>query len=95
VSGELSTAGFDRYPDFFRRMIVAHPFEQQMACMDLLRSGVLEKYPQLRVAFLEAGGGWKGWATSSEFLGGCCSRPAEKRMLSPISLPRVATNNSQ
>jgi len=61
VSGELPTAGFDRYPDFFRRMIVAHPLEQQMACMDLLCGGVLEKYPRLRVAFLEAGGGWIGY----------------------------------
>ena len=61
VSGELPTAGFDRYPDFFRRMIVAHPLEQEMASMDIVCGGVLEKYPRLRVAFLEAGGGWIGY----------------------------------
>jgi predicted TIM-barrel fold metal-dependent hydrolase len=61
VSGELPTAGFERYPNFFQRMIIAHPLEQQMACMDLTCGGVLEKYPRLRVAFLEAGGGWIGY----------------------------------
>ncbi len=58
VIGELPTAGFDRYPNFFQRMIIAHPFEQQMACMDLTCGGVLEKYPKLRIAILESGGGW-------------------------------------
>ena len=58
VLGDMPTVGFDRYPDFFRRMVIAHPFEQQMACMDLICGGVLEKYPRLRLAFLESGGGW-------------------------------------
>ena len=64
VGGDLPTVGFDRYPDFFRRMVIAHPLEQQMACMDLTCGGVLEKYPRLRVAFLETGGGWLSyWLT--------------------------------
>ena len=58
VTGDMPTAGFDRYHDFFQRMIISHPLEQQMACMDLICAGVLEQYPRLRVAFLEAGGGW-------------------------------------
>ncbi len=58
VGGDLPTVGFDRYPDFFRRMVIAHPLEQQMACMDLTCGSVLEKYEHLRVAFLETGGGW-------------------------------------
>lgn len=58
VTGDMPTAGFDRYHDFFQRMIIAHPLEQEMACMDLLCGGVLERFPRLRVAFLEAGGGW-------------------------------------
>ncbi|MBI3247125.1 MAG: amidohydrolase [Deltaproteobacteria bacterium] len=58
VGGDLPTVGFDRYPDFFQRMVIAHPLEQQMACMDLTCGGVLEKHPRLRVAFLETGGGW-------------------------------------
>lgn len=58
VTGDMPTAGFDRYHDFFQRMIISHPLEQQMACMDIICGGVLERYPRLRVAFLEAGGGW-------------------------------------
>jgi predicted TIM-barrel fold metal-dependent hydrolase len=58
VTGDMPTAEFDRYAEFFQRMIVAHPLEQQMACMDLLCGGVLERFPRLRVAFFEAGGGW-------------------------------------
>ncbi|NOT53457.1 MAG: amidohydrolase [Deltaproteobacteria bacterium] len=82
VSGEMPTAGFERYPNFFQRMIIAHPLEQQMACMDITCGGVLEKYPRLRVAFLEAGGGWIGYwlARLDEF--------AEKlgHMLPPLPL---------
>jgi uncharacterized protein len=71
VSGDMPTAGFDRYHDFFQRMIISHPLEQQMACMDIICGGVLEKYPRLRFAFLEAGGGWVPWwlARLDEFYG--------------------------
>jgi predicted TIM-barrel fold metal-dependent hydrolase len=58
VTGDMPTAGFDRYQDFFQRMIISHPLEQQMACMDIICGGVLDRYPRLRVAFLEAGGLW-------------------------------------
>jgi uncharacterized protein len=58
VTGDMPTAGFDRYHDFFQRMIISHPLEQQMACMDVICGGVLDRYPGLRIAFLEAGGGW-------------------------------------
>ncbi|HZO80495.1 MAG TPA: amidohydrolase family protein [Candidatus Binataceae bacterium] len=58
VGGDMPTAGFERYRDFFQRMIISHPLEQQMACMDLICGGVLERHPRLRVAFLEAGGMW-------------------------------------
>lgn len=58
VMGDMPTAGFDRYHDFFQRMIISHPLEQQMACMDIICGGVLDRYPRLRVAFLEAGGLW-------------------------------------
>jgi len=63
-------------------MIIAHPFEQQMACMDLTCGGVLEKYPKLRIAILESGGGWLAYwlARLDEF--------AEKigHMLPPLTL---------
>src|ERR1700674_4424224 len=36
----------------------ANPFEMMRAIGALIGGGVLEKFPRLRVAFLEAGAGW-------------------------------------
>ena len=55
----IETLGLDRKP--MNPMVlhaVSHAFEQMMACAQLITSGVLERHPGLRVAFLEAGGGW-------------------------------------
>ncbi len=38
--------------------VVIHPFEQQLAFVGLITTGVFERFPGLRVAFLESGGGW-------------------------------------
>jgi uncharacterized protein len=40
---------------------VSHTFEQMFACAQLIAEGVLERHPDLRVAFLEAGGGWSAY----------------------------------
>ena len=37
---------------------VSHPMEMMASMVTLIGSGVLERHPKLRVAFLEAGGGW-------------------------------------
>ena len=37
---------------------MAHTFAQMLACSNVVTSGVLERFPKLRIAFLEAGGGW-------------------------------------
>lgn len=44
-----------------RYYVMAHPFGQMTAMADLILGGVLERFPQLRVAFLEAGIGWVRW----------------------------------
>jgi len=36
----------------------SHTLEQMLACAQLIGTGVLERHPDLRVVFLEAGGGW-------------------------------------
>ena len=37
---------------------MAHTFAQMLACSNIITGGVLERFPALRVAFLEAGAGW-------------------------------------
>jgi uncharacterized protein len=44
------------------RHVVAHTFEMMAAATSLIMCGVCDRYPRLKIAFLEAGGGWMaGW----------------------------------
>lgn len=56
--GRLSTTGADRFNSQFALHACSHPLEQMMALLALIEGGVLERHPQLRVAFLESGCGW-------------------------------------
>lgn len=58
---KMPTLGGDRYRDPFFFHMVCHPFEQQAACMDVICGGVLERFPRLRIGFLESGVGWIGY----------------------------------
>lgn len=58
TTGNVPQSGGDRYDNFLYRHACSHPHEQQMACMELIMGGVLERHPGLRVAFLESGCGW-------------------------------------
>jgi predicted TIM-barrel fold metal-dependent hydrolase len=58
-SNTIETLGRDRRP--FNPMVlhaVSHAFEQMLACAQLITTGVMERHPDLRFAFLEAGGAW-------------------------------------
>ena len=52
------TAGTDRFTSRFAMHACSHPMEAQMAFVSLLESGVLERHPKLKFAFLEAGASW-------------------------------------
>jgi predicted TIM-barrel fold metal-dependent hydrolase len=54
----IPTAGADRFDNFLFQHVVSHPFEQQLACLSLIAGGVLERFPLLKVAFMESGCGW-------------------------------------
>lgn len=54
----LPTVGADRFQTRFALHACSHPMEQMMALLALVEGGVLERYPKLRVAFLESGCGW-------------------------------------
>jgi uncharacterized protein len=52
------TIGSDRFSSFAARHACSHPLEQMTAAVAIFLGGVLERHPQLRVAFLESGTGW-------------------------------------
>ncbi len=54
----LPQAGADRLTNAEQRHICSHPMEQMVAAVSLIYGGVLERFPELRVAFLESGCGW-------------------------------------
>ena len=54
----LPTTGGDRFNTRFAMHACSHPMEQMMALLALIEGGVLERYPKLRVGFLESGCGW-------------------------------------
>ena len=54
----IAAVGFDRYDNMAYRHMASHPMEQQLACMTLILGGVLERFPSLKIIFLESGGGW-------------------------------------
>jgi predicted TIM-barrel fold metal-dependent hydrolase len=54
----IPTLGSDRPFNPFVLHAVSHPFEQMLACAQLIASGVLERHPGLRVVFLESGATW-------------------------------------
>jgi predicted TIM-barrel fold metal-dependent hydrolase len=52
------TFGHDRYRSFTEWHTVVHVFEAMGAVVSMIVHGVFERFPRLRVAFLEAGCGW-------------------------------------
>jgi uncharacterized protein len=61
---------------------VSHTLEQMLACAQLIGTGVLERHPDLRIVFLEAGGGWAPyWLERLDH-----QVPAYHRFAPPLSL---------
>jgi predicted TIM-barrel fold metal-dependent hydrolase len=50
--------GAQRFTNFINVHTVGHPVEQLMALCGTLVGGVLERFPRLRLAYLESGIGW-------------------------------------
>ncbi|MFQ5683569.1 MAG: amidohydrolase family protein [Candidatus Binatia bacterium] len=51
-------AGEIRFDTFLFKHTIGRPFETLLDCAALMYGGVPEKFPKLRVAFLECGSGW-------------------------------------
>lgn len=54
----LGGAGVDLFPRFIQAHTVSHPFGQMRQLTSMIFEGVPERFPALRLAFLEAGAGW-------------------------------------
>ncbi|MEX0805850.1 MAG: amidohydrolase family protein [Candidatus Binatia bacterium] len=51
-------AGAARFDNFWYTHLLSHPFEQMIAMACFMAGGILETFPNLKVAFLESGAGW-------------------------------------
>lgn len=54
----LGGAGVDLFPRFIQAHTVSHPFGQMRQLTSIVFEGIPERFPRLRLAFLEAGCGW-------------------------------------
>jgi uncharacterized protein len=57
-AGDGVPAGTERFDHPFYTHAMAHPFEQMIAVLCVVVGGLLERFPRLKVAFMEAGAGW-------------------------------------
>jgi uncharacterized protein len=57
-AGDGVAAGTERFDHPFFTHAMTHPFEQMIAVLCIVVGGILEKFPRLKVAFMEAGAGW-------------------------------------
>jgi uncharacterized protein len=86
LSDSLPTLGRDRFDNAAMLHVLSHPFEQMSACAGLILTGVLDRHPHLKVAFLESGAGWlpywlqrldSHWETWRRLLPAVRIRPSE------------------
>lgn len=54
----LGGAGVELFPSFIQAHTTSHPFGQMRQLTSMIFEGVPERFPRLRLAFLEAGAGW-------------------------------------
>lgn len=47
-----------QFENHFGRQVITHAFGMMANCVSIMHSGVMARYPELRVAFTEAGVGW-------------------------------------
>jgi predicted TIM-barrel fold metal-dependent hydrolase len=52
------SAGADRFESFVEWHTCVHQMEAQMAMLSMIVNGVFERFPRLRVAYMEAGSAW-------------------------------------
>ena len=59
---DLPQVGIDRFEGEGARHIITHTLEMMLAAVSILWDGVCDRFPKVRIGFLESGGGWiPGW----------------------------------
>jgi uncharacterized protein len=58
ASGGMPQVGVDRFETRGARHIISHTMEMMLAAMSVIWSGVCDRYPRVRIGFMESGGGW-------------------------------------
>jgi uncharacterized protein len=54
----MPTVGVDRFEGRGAKHIVSHTMEMMLVALSVIWGGVCERFPRIRIAFLESGGGW-------------------------------------
>jgi predicted TIM-barrel fold metal-dependent hydrolase len=54
----MPTVGVDRFESRGAKHIISHTMEMMLVAMSVIWDGVCDRYPKIRIAFLESGGGW-------------------------------------
>lgn len=57
-SDTMPRMGEHRTHSWFQLHAYEHPAEHMMACMLMITGGVMERFPRLKVGFMESGAGW-------------------------------------
>jgi uncharacterized protein len=61
-SSGMPTVGVDRFEGRGARHIISHTMEMMLVCLGVIWGGVCDRFPGVRIGFLESGGGWiAGW----------------------------------
>jgi predicted TIM-barrel fold metal-dependent hydrolase len=78
----LGGAGVDVFPAFIQAHTCSHPFGQMRQLTSIVFEGIPERFPALRLAFLEAGCGWAPYwmeRMDDEYAKRAAEAPALKR----------------
>lgn len=54
----MPTVGVDRFESRGAKHIISHTMEMMLVAMSVIWDGVCDRFPNIRIAFLESGGGW-------------------------------------
>ncbi len=57
-SSGMPTVGVDRFEGRGAKHIISHTMEMMLAALSVIWGGVADRFPNVRVGFLESGGGW-------------------------------------